>query len=180
MGLEKALNHYLKLSSDTMERMSELAGKVIHIRLRGLPFDFYLVPDHDKLHVNEHYIGQVDTTTEGSVFDFLCFEGITIQGDSEVAHQLAKIFTMHEIDWEEHLSYYFGDLIANQLSRFIKQFIDYFERTKQHLELDLGEYIQEEMKVTPQSEAVEDFITQVDLVRDEVARLEAHIKQLRS
>ena len=171
-----ALNAYLKLAPDTMAEMSELSGKVIHLQLKSTPFKCYLIPNHDYVTIDANYIGQVDTLIEGSLFSFARFDGLTITGDSLVAQKLAKIFTTHDIDWEEHFSHYVGDIAAHQLASFIHQLKDYGLRTAERIENNISDYIQEEIRVSPPSEEVSDFIQQVDTLRDDAERLFAKAK----
>ena len=136
-----------------------------------------------------HYEGEPDCMISGSPFSLIrshfennsdaVFSGdIEISGSSRLAQQFTGILKRIEIDWEEHLSNITGDVIAHQVGEFVRSTASWFNRNWQSSELNLKEYLQEELRLTPGQLEMENFFDDVDQLRDDVERLAARINRL--
>ena len=72
-----------------------------------------------------------------------------ISGDTELAHQLSKILGTMDIDWEEQLSHFTGDLIAHRVGNLFRTARDWGANSSATLGLDIQEYLQEELRLLP-------------------------------
>ncbi len=188
-SLETALNYYLRLDPETLERLGRLQGKVIAIELRGPDITFYALPGRYGLRLQSHWEDEVDTTISGTPLAMTrlglgdssraLFSGdVTITGDVETGQRFKRILDDMEIDWEEQLSRFTGDLIAHRTGDLVRDGLDWGRRVLESLREDISEYLQEESRILPARAEVSRFMDEVDRLRDDVARLEARVQRL--
>ena len=192
LALETALNQYLSLDPEISSELAQLHGKVIGFDLRGTGLKLYFIPaQNSSIQVMGDYEGEPDCMISGSPFSLIqshlqnnsdaVFSGdIEIAGSSRLAQQFTGILKRIEIDWEEHLSKITGDVIAHQVGEFFRTTSDWLKRNKHSSELNLQEYLQEEIRLTPGALEMENFFNDVDQLRDDVERLAARIARLTS
>ena len=188
-ALETSINLVLKKDPDTLKKFIALQGKVIAFEITDLNFTLYLFPHSEGVQVQYLYEGQADTTLQGSPLAFInmslgdstesFFSGeVRIKGDIELGQHFKRIMEQLDLDWEEWLSEYSGDLIAFKTGSLIRDFNAWGKDTLKTLKLDAGEYLQDEGQLTPYPDEIEDFATNVSQLRDDSARLEARILRL--
>jgi len=184
---ETALNKALSLDPVTRDRLAALAGRVIGIHLTAPALTLYLLPDSHGVMLMGRYEGQPDLLLTGSVASFakLAAEnnqgipaGIGITGDANLATTLQRITAGLDLDWEEQLSRLTGDRIAHQTGRLLRGGNDYLRQTANTAALDLEEFLKEEARLLPQRFEVDEWVSDVDRLRDDVARLEARLSRL--
>ena len=189
-GLEEALNRYLDLDTDTGRQMEKLHGRVIAFEILGLARNIYLVPGPGRVQILEVYEGAPDCCISGTPLALAkmsdgytssnqLFSGeVEITGDTELAHQLSKILGTMDIDWEEQLSHFTGDLIAHRVGSLFRSVRDWGTNSSATVGLDIQEYLQEELRLLPGRPEIENFLGSVDILRDDVERLQARIARL--
>ena len=190
-SLEKAVNALLALDPLARKRLARHHGKVIGIHLRGPEITLYFVPDENgNLQIQGRIAGEPDALLSGSPLDLVrsgdsesgsgqLFSGrVTITGDTALAHDFGATLAGLEIDWEEQLSKFTGDLIAHEVGNLARQARAYAGQTSERLARDLGEYLTEEARLLPHPLEMEEFIQEVDRLRDDTERLEARVKRL--
>ena len=104
---------------------------------------------------------------------------VEISGNTELAHQFGKIIGGMEVDWEEQLSHYTGDIAAHEVGKLFRSTGHWGRRTLETLGLDVQEYLHEELRLLPVRPEIEAFMTDVDTLRDDVERLQARIDRLK-
>ncbi len=187
--LETALNYYLRLDPETLERLGRLQGKVIAIELRGLDLTFYALPGRCGLRLHPQWEDEVDTTISGTPLAMsrlglgdssqALFSGdVTISGDVETGQRFKQILDGIEIDWEEQLSRFTGDIIAHRTGDLVRDGLEWGHRVLESLQQDIGEYLQEESRILPSRVEVATFMDEVDRLRDDTERLEARVRRL--
>jgi len=82
------------------------------------------------------------------------------------------------IDWEEVLAQNIGDIPAHQAGRLLRGSLDWIMSTRGKLREDIGEYLQEEVRLLPSRNEIEAFMDDVSKTRSDVDRLEARIQRL--
>jgi ubiquinone biosynthesis protein UbiJ len=188
-ALETSINHALKQDPATLQKLKALQGKVIAFELTELELTLYLLPHTEGIQVQYLYQGQADTTLSGSPLAFInmslgdstesFFSGeIRIKGDIELGQQFKRILDQLNLDWEEWLSGYTGDLIAFKAGNLIRNFTLWGKDTLNTLQLDAREYLQDEGQLNPHPAELTDFTNKVSQLRDDAARLEAQILRL--
>lgn len=189
-ALEAALNAALSLDPVTRDRLAALEGRVVGLEFRGLGVSLYLLPGHGGFQLLGDYAGEPDTRLSGTPFGLLrlglapmtgsgLFGGeVTITGDVELGQRFKAILDGLEVDWEEHLSHLVGDVVAHQLGNLARGFAAWGRKSLGSLARDTGEYLQEERGWLPHRYGVDDWLTEVDLLRSDVDRMEARVQRL--
>ena len=188
-SLEAALDHYLKQDAQALRRCAELEGKVISLTVTGLGLALYFLPGSDGIQVLGHYEGDVDTQLSGSLFSFAqlalgsredaLFKGVVeIKGDMDSGQQFQDILANTDWDWEEQLAQITGDVIARQVGNVARLSGKFISDSRDTVEQDVSEYLQEEARLLPTRTEVEHFLEDVDQFRSDLDRLAARIERL--
>lgn len=190
-GLEAVINRYLRLDPMIGSRMATLSGRCIGIELRGLDLTLYVFPDEHGIQLRENTNGEPDTLLRGTPLGMVrlglggntentLFSGtVVIEGDVETGQAFKAVLDELDIDWEEQLSRLTGDIIAHQLGHAARRGRRAFQLGLGTLEKDLGEYLQEELRVLPTRIETANFSADVTRISMDVERLAARLKRLR-
>jgi ubiquinone biosynthesis protein UbiJ len=191
-GLEAVINRYLRLDPDIGPRLAALSGRCIAIELRGLDLTLFIFPNEHGIQLKDHIEGEADTVLRGTPLSMArlglggntektLFSGeVVIEGDVETGQAFKSILDGLDIDWEEQLSRLTGDVIAHQLGNTARLGRRVFRHGLATLEKDLGEYLQEELRVLPSRIETENFSADVTHISMAVDRLTARLKRLQS
>lgn len=192
-GLEQAFNRYLALDPDARRAMGRLHGRVIAFDVAGTGLRFFLIPGaNGEVQLLSHHEGEPDCRLHGTPLalarmhdprassDQLFSGQVQIEGDTELAHRIGKILGAMDIDWEEQLSRYTGDLVAHDIGNLVRGAARWGRQSLDTLGLDLQEYLQEELRLLPVRPEIEAFLADVDRLRDDVERLQTRIERLRA
>ena len=188
-ALETSINLVLKQDHATLEKFASLQGKIIAFELADLNLTLYLFPHTEGVQVQYLYQGQVDTILQGSALAFInmslgdstesFFSGdIRIKGDIELGQHFKRILDQLDLDWEEWLSGFTGDLVAHKAGDLVRNFNSWGKDALKILEQDTQEYIQDEGQLTPHSVELEEFTKDISQLRDDTARLEARLSRI--
>jgi ubiquinone biosynthesis protein UbiJ len=104
---------------------------------------------------------------------------VRIEGDTNLAKTLAIVLQNIKWDYEEDLSKVFGDISANKVSTFAKDTAKEAKEQVVNFAEMAAEYWQEENPLIAKKRHVEDFVQQVDALRDDVERLEKRLAKIR-
>lgn len=190
-GLEIALNRYLALDPETMSRLVVLTGKVIGVELRGLGITLYMAPHSGGIQLMRDYDGAADAVISGTPLSLarvgigeergLVFAGeVEIRGDVTVGQRFEAVLREIDIDWEEQLSNLVGDVAAHQVGNLLRDTLSWGAKSMKTLGRDITEYLQEESRHLPQRDEVEKFLAAVDVLRNDVERLDARVRRLQA
>jgi len=187
---ETALNKYISLDEDIAIFLKPLIGKVIAVTI--LPFNetLYLCPNSKNIQIMDYYQGNIDTTLTGSLpalglmglsstpaRSFFSGE-VAITGDLGVGHQFQRLFEQLDIDLEEQLSHFTGDVLAHKIGHFFRNATDWHQENLNTLQLNISEFLQDETQHLPPAPEVNILAQQIDQLKEDFDRLEARIKRL--
>lgn len=187
--LERAINQVLRLDPDTIDKLQALQGKVMAVEITDIARQVYIQPDANGIRLLAAYNEPADTTLRGTLAGFLKLgrsikeakgltnNAVTITGDFAFGQKMQHIFQSLDIDWEEQLSHYIGDIAAHQLGRAARWTRRGFNQATQSLKRNLVEYAQEDKQLYPSSLELNDFYADVTELRDALARLDARFKR---
>jgi len=188
---EQAINACLRLDPVSLAAIAQLHGKIIAVEIEGPAVRIYCLPGLDGINLLTHYAGEPDTLLRGTPLGLLqlalhtdssavLFKGaVTISGDIELGQRFKTILSRLQLDWEEVLSRFSGDVFAHKFGFFIRECQDWWHNSRGRLQRDAVEYLQQELFSIPPRNQVETFASAVETLRDDVARLSARIAQLR-
>ena len=183
-AFQAALNQYLALDPETNTRFKGLQGKVVALELTGIKIILHLVFTQQGIDVTLDESVKADTIIKGSPLSLLHMtlnsenrkqffaEDVSIQGDLDLGQQVMDLFDKMEIDWEEYVSRYVGDVPAHQIGRVTRSVRSFVKRTQDIFLQNTNEYLHEEIELFPSREALQDFFQEVDALRMDVDRLE--------
>lgn len=189
-ALETAVNNYLHLAPESLAQLGRLQGKVIAVELRGTGQTLYLLPDQDGLLIQGHLEGEPDATLSGTPVSFaelsfsrnpnrVLFRGdVEISGDIKLGQDFKRILDELDVDWEEVLSHYTGDVIAHKLGDLLRGIHQWGKHSLTTLGQNGAEYLQQESFDLPFKDEVRPFLKEVNQVRDNVERLAARVARL--
>lgn len=189
--LEQAINRLLDLDPYTARRLARFHGRVIAIEIVGIGVTLYFIPGHDgHLQILGQIDGEPDCRLSGTPLDLMrsgdsrqgaaqLFAGrVTISGDTELAHRFGEALAGLDIDWEEQLAELVGDVAAHEVGLGIRKASRWARQSSQLLGQDLGEYLTEEARLLPTRYETDEFLHQVDALRDDAERLAARVQRL--
>jgi ubiquinone biosynthesis accessory factor UbiJ len=191
-GLEAVLNRYLRLDPDATARMAALRPRSIAIELTPLQLTLYVVPAENGVQLRSRLETDPDTVLRGTPLGLAqlglgsesgkaLFSGsVTIDGDVETGQAFKAILDEMDIDWEEQLSRLTGDVIAHQLGNTARRAAAVLRNGRRTLERDIGEYLQEELRVLPTRIETENFSADVSCLGMDTDRLAARIRRLQT
>lgn len=193
--LEDSCNRVLRLDGDTMRSLGDLDGRVFCLRINrdgqgdeGPQMFFF--PSEGGFRIRPEHEGDIDVTITGNPPAFLKLVmgeftptlvgsgQMQITGDLELGQRFQKILKQVDIDWEEHLSTYVGDIAARKIGHGMRQFRQWARHATKTLRDDFAEVMTEELRVAARQEAVDDFMSGVDRLRADVDRLEKRLGRL--
>ena len=187
---ETALNKYLSLDEDVAVFLKPLTGKIIAVTIAPFNETLYLCPNSDNIQIIDHYQGDIDTTLTGTLPALglmglsstparAFFSGeVSITGDLSVGHQFQKLFEQLDIDLEEQLSLFTGDVLAHKIGHFFRTAGQWHQDNLNTAQLNIKEFLQDETQDLPPAPEVNILTQQVDQLKEDYDRLEARIIRL--
>jgi ubiquinone biosynthesis protein UbiJ len=190
-SLEAAVNRYLRLDPAAVERLAGLDGRVIALEFRGLDLTLvFRVQGQDIAIIDEAGL-KPDTVLRGTPLGIArlglgrgnatgtLFSGdVEISGDVETGQAFKAVLDAIDIDWEEQLARFTGDLLAHRLGNAARQAGRWVGHARLTLEQDLSEYLQEELRVVPTRIEIENLIEDIGRLGMDTDRLEARLRRL--
>ncbi len=191
MALQKAINHALALDESMPDKLKSVEGKVLEVIITPLHVNFFIRFFEQKLLLLAAYKGEPDTIIHSSPLGLIRLsilpaskvrslfnDKIRISGDIELGQRVKTLFDEIEIDWEDHLAHFTGDVVAHQIGNFVRQGITFKNRFTHSLRQNVTEYVHEEVHLFPTEEEVQDFFKDIDSLSLQTERLAAHVNQL--
>jgi ubiquinone biosynthesis protein UbiJ len=196
---ESALNGLLRLDPEFLEALEPLQDRIVAVELAGLERTLFLqlgvegvsILNRDEVEAIREdrladvtfggsppaLLGMVAAMRRG---DAAFADDVRISGDLSLLEAMKTAFQRLDIDLEELLSRFVGDIAAHQIGRAARAFWAWGQNTSEALVVDVGEYLVEELRVSPAPIDLEDFASDVDRLRDDVERLEKRLARLRA
>lgn len=191
-GIEAAINSYLRLDPETIQRLAHLRNKIIKIEIVDWNLIFFALPMQDGVQLSGDFHQKFDAAIKGNLLDLmrvahakgsgksLFGNTIIFEGDVHIAQSFQHILQKIDIDWEEHLSNLVGDVLAHKMTYHFNKALTFGRQTATTLRENIKEYIQEEINLFPSVLQIEEFYEDIHRLRNDVDRLEAKIKRLGS
>ncbi len=184
--IEETINSYICIDVDLYQKLGILEGKVIAIEVTPLSdiFYFFFKNNQVEVKINKNNV-HADIFIKGSPIllskamfssaSARSMNGIEIRGDAEVARIFSELLSDINIDWEEYFSQYIGDVAAYNIGLIFAELNNWAKHAKNSFVDNLSDYITEETDLLPSKEDIENFISQVDQLRDSIDRLDARL-----
>jgi ubiquinone biosynthesis protein UbiJ len=101
-----------------------------------------------------------------------------IRGDAETANRYRELFMLAQPDPEEELSRWIGDFPARRVSQFAKRALAFARHARRTAGENIAEYLQEESRDLVNKTELEEFLRDVDELRETADRIEARLERL--
>ena len=188
--IEAAINRYLALDPEMLDKLGQFNGKVIKLEMTGINKELYMLPNSRGIQILTEHEGSADTVLRGSPVSLfkmglvsnaanLLLKGeIEITGDTRLGHQFKNVFSQMDIDWSEPLANLLGDSLAYQIQQSASKFTDWGKQTVKSVSTSFSEYLQEESRDVVTETELNIFNEAVDQLRNDVERMQARINLL--
>jgi ubiquinone biosynthesis protein UbiJ len=187
--LESLLNRNISGSSRARALLAQVAGKSLEIRVAATPFRVRIEAAEDRIAIGSGSDAAADATIEGTPLSLARLAapdttqafrsgGLQITGDAEIAQGFQKLFAAAQPDFEEELSRVTGDAFAHHLASLAHSALRFGLKARDTFAQNVAEYLTEEGRDVPARFEVDEFLADVDAVREATDRLEARLEQL--
>lgn len=189
-AIEMIINQAVKLDPDAQLRLASLEGKIIKVTLTDINISFYIVIEDSLILVKAELDKQANAELTGSSSSFFnlalnekgsdsIFKGeVHFAGEIRTAQNFQNFFKQLDIDWEEHLAKYTGDIVAHQLISGSKTVTSWLQKTVTSAQQNLSEYIRFEAKLSPASIELENFYDAIADLKSDSERLKQKVERL--
>lgn len=188
--LQAALNRALALDPDTRSQLRRLDGRALSVTFTNTPLALRLAVNGERLEVGPAFDGDSAlrvAATPGSLLALALRRGddaalapgkVEIAGDAELARRLEKIASGYRPDFEEAFTRVFGDVIGVKLAQGFAAALRYARERAEALLRDGADYLREESRDLVAPGEMDEFLDDVDGLRERSERLQARIARL--
>ena len=187
-SVEKMLNAALRYDPATRIGLAQLEGKILAVQITAPALNVFIMPMDDELRLMGNWDGDVDTRISGSLLALaqlsqteihnLKNSGVTVMGDLSLLAELQRLMKNLDIDWEEILSQFTGDIIGHQTAQVIRAKFGWMKDRAKSAQRLTSEFLTEELQTLPSKLELADFYQQVDDVRLAVDRVAARVEAI--
>ena len=189
-ALEQVLERALALDPDTRAQLAALEGRRIGVDLRGTGLALALRVEEGRLRVGPHWEKAGDLNLRAAPTSLLAFAlrrgddaplppgKVEISGDADLARRLEKLFRSYRPDIEEAFAQTFGDTFGVPLAQGLARALAWTRESTQALAQDTAEFLREESRDLIAPAEMEQFLDEVDALRERADRLDARVRGL--
>ena len=180
----RLLQHLIAHNSWANAILQPLAGKSVQLNTGFITASLVILENGNLAIAGETNVPDATVTIAPSLLlrllaqDESANREIKIEGDTHLAAELAKVFANLRWDYEDDLSNLVGDVPANKIGTATRDAVKSIKETSVNLVEMLSEYWQEELPLIAKKRHVEQFNTEVDTLRADVARFEKILTKL--
>ncbi len=187
--IETSLNQLLALDKQSPERLRKLAGKVLKLDLRELK-PLWFVFSVRRLDVLARFEGEADAVLSlsltalgllkepSALTRYIREEKLDLSGDPQLVQAFSALLGELDIDWEEELSRYTGDVVAHTLCSGARQARRFVGRELCLSQRQVAEYLTEEAKLAPGPLEVASFNDDVEELAQQMKAIELRLARL--
>ncbi len=185
-AINDGLNQAIELDPTAAERLRSMRGKTVRLVLERLGIDLYFTGHDESLQVSAESTLEPDTTITGAPSALLAMavpdwrdsgSGVRIEGDAGTAQALEKLMRRLDPDWEALLVRHLGPVFGHQAWRMLRDTLEHSRHGARTLADQVGHYLREESGLLVTREEAEQFVNDVDELREAVDRLETRSRR---
>jgi len=184
-------NRLLALDEAALQRCAEIEGSCISIEITDLDFRLFCHPGNWGLRLSRSEPSrEVDARISGNLLALVNLgvqddklstsisERVSFHGNVALAQKVQRILAELDIDWEELLSRYTGDVLAYQIHQRARRLGQWLQNSADSLLQTGSEYLREEARLSPTQAEQRQFQSRVTRLKNDVARAEARLQRL--
>ncbi|MEP6938388.1 MAG: SCP2 sterol-binding domain-containing protein [Rudaea sp.] len=191
-GLGAVLDRALALDPQMRAQLAALEGRRIGIELRGSGLALAIVARDGHFEVGPHWSQASNLNVRAAPASLLAFAlrrdadapqppgKVEISGDADLARRLEKLFRNYRPDVEEAFARAFGDVVGVALARVFVSALAWSRESAVALAQDTAEFLREESRDLIAPAEMEQFLDEVDTLRERGDRLQARVQVLAS
>ncbi|MEP0357518.1 SCP2 sterol-binding domain-containing protein [Paraglaciecola sp.] len=193
-GIELGFNQLLNLDTDSQARLAKLNGKSLQVSVKELPFPL-LFSFSEQVEVgavvesNEHNqapdcLIELDLNTLPKLQDssqltqLIQQKKLSLIGDIYIAQTFGDLIKELDIDWEEQLSKYTGDVVAHQTFSSAKSLLSQAKQELEKAATNIGDRMTQADAIAVKPIEMALFSDQVGDLRSDTERLLARLQRL--
>jgi len=187
--LAALLNRQIASHTPARELCDELDERVFAVRVRDTSLAMYFVVSSGEVLLATEYPDDPDVVVCGSLLalarlasgsgEAVIRDGaVDLSGDAEIAQKFQQLLAYARPDFEEELSGKVGDVVAHTLGDVARNVASWGREARSTMRQNVSEYLQEESRSLPTRYEVDEFRQDVEMLRDDVARIEARLNRL--
>lgn len=190
-AVEAAVNRVLAMDVRSVERLERLEGKLLQLDLEGLAITLYFQFAFSVVEVTLDADREPDARISGTPTALFSLaapadgkgwgtpgSGVRIEGDANLARDLAKVFEQLDPDWQATLDRLLGETLGYQVGQGLRQGADGLRRTLDGVFDLAGRFLREESGELAEQNDIDSFNREVDDLRDGVDRLEVRLSRV--
>ncbi len=190
-ALQLAINKAMQLDEHMPAKLQSLNNKVLEMIIGPLNVNFFILFKEGEIQLLDRHEGHADTIIHSNPIGLIRLsllpaskarslfnDKIRMSGDIELGQQVKKLFDEMDIDWEGHLAHFTGDVVAHQIGALVRKGMGFKQYFQESMRQNVSEYLQEELRVLPTRNELEDFFADVDQLSLSIERLQAHVNYL--
>lgn len=180
------VNRQIRAKTPARELARKIDGQVVAIRVRDTALAMYFQAGPEQLELIDA-VDEPDVVITGSLLTLAGLavssgggmaSGIDMTGNIETAQDFQQLMAYGKPDLEEELSGIVGDVAARGIGDVVRNVSRWSRDAHATVEQNISEYLQEESRALPSRYEVERFRSGVNVLRDDVDRLEARLTRL--
>lgn len=182
----RLINHILRATPRAMTRLQRFSGKTMTFKSGPFHLRLAVLASGEVYVASQESIPDVTVTAPPILLPRLAareeaaFKQALFEGDAEFAAEIAFLARNLEWDVEEDLSKVVGDIAAHRIVSTAKSLRAWRQDATARLGENVREYLTEERPALVPRRDMQEFLHEVDAVRDDVARLEKRLARLGS
>lgn len=191
-ALERALNRVIVLDPETHAALAKLEGRRIGVHLQGAELAFDIAVQQGALRIEPPVQdgAKADLRVAATPFSLLALamprEGDTlppgkveIAGDAELARRLERLAREFAPDMEAAFARTFGEVAGVAIARALREATRRLRTGARHAAADTADWLRDEARLAVPRGELDDFLDDVDRVRERAERLQVRVQRLR-
>ena len=180
------INHLLRSAGWAREELKPFAGRTARFEVAPFALSLTVLESGDVAMASADAIPAATVRlTPGlmlrlSARDESAWREVEVAGDTDFASTIHRLARTLRWDFEEDLSRVFGDVAAHRMAETGRTFQRWGERALENTGRSFADYWTEEQPLIAAARDLEEFNRAVDRLRDDVARVEKRITELRA
>lgn len=191
---EQLVNSVIRSDPHVQKQLSQFAGRRIEIAIDHFPLPISVAVETDGVKFRamdgSRFAIPVDARVKGSASTLshlllstqheqpLVNSDLQIEGDAQLVQDMFTMTRRLDIQWEDLLSPFAGDIGTQQLSQAISDAENWAKDSQQRMRGSVDDYLKEELRLFPHSSQLEKFQNSVDNLKLKLDRVEARARRL--
>lgn len=175
------INHLLRGAPWALDRLAPFAGKAVRVEILPATLELVVLEGGEVAQPMAEMHPAVEIAFTPGLLprlmmkDEAAFRDVRVSGDTAFASEIAYIMKHISWDAEEDLSRIFGDIVAHRMTKTAVGLLGWRSRVAFSLAQSIVEYWTEEQPMIAKAHHVQQFILDVDTLRDDMERLDKRL-----